>query len=222
MYLVGIAGGSGSGKTTFVKKVLARVGSNSGVSVLHLDSYYLAKIPEGLEIHGRPNFDHPIAFDWDLVAKHVGQLKNGQSIEAPVYDFKTSSRLDRTEAVVPGKVLLVEGIYTLWEQKLRGLFDLKIYLSVDADIRFIRRLHRDIKERGRTLDSVVQQYYDTVRPMHSEFLEPTHQFADLIVGQDTDVAAEVIAARLAQFASREQVASSKSEPENMEWKGAWN
>jgi uridine kinase len=200
MFLVGIAGGSGSGKTTFSKKVIERV-SDASVVLLHQDSYYKATPPSHLRVHGEPNFDHPDAFDWPLLKDHLKRLKAGEQVATPVYDFNTSSRSAQTELVGPCRTILVEGIFTLWDAEIRDLFDIKIYLHVEADIRFIRRLHRDVRERSRSLDSIIRQYYDTVRPMHHEYLEPTRQYADLIVGEETDIAADVLAARVKQFAS---------------------
>jgi len=198
MYLIGIAGGSGSGKTTFAKKILQRV-SNPDVVLLHQDSYYLATPPAHLRVHGESNFDHPEAFDWPLLKEHLRRLKAGERVAVPIYDFQTSSRLDDVEWVGPCKTIIMEGIYTLWEHELRDLFDVKVYLHVESDIRFIRRLHRDVRERGRTLDGIIRQYYDTVRPMHHEFLDPTRQYADLVVGEETDIAAEVLAARVVEM-----------------------
>ncbi|MFN7685926.1 MAG: uridine kinase [Oligoflexia bacterium] len=189
MFLVGIAGGSGSGKTTFANKILQRV-TDPGVALLHQDSYYLPSLPEGA------NFDHPDAFDWPLLRNHLEALKQGLTVQVPVYDYRTNRRTLQTQPVGPSKVIVLEGIFTLWDPPLRSLFDLKIYLHVEADIRFIRRLHRDVRERGRSLDGIIRQYYDTVRPMHHEYLEPTRQYADISVGEETDVAAEVIAARI--------------------------
>jgi uridine kinase len=197
--LIGIAGGSGSGKTTFAKKVLAHAqphGASNDVVLLHQDSYYLSTPPPDIKVHGEPNFDHPGAFDWQLLRDQLAGLKAGASVEVPVYDFVTCRRQTKTEKVGPCRVVLLEGIFTLWDAEIRDLFDLKIYLNVEADIRFIRRLHRDVRERGRTLDGIIRQYYDTVRPMHHEFLEPTRQYADLVVGEETDLAAEVVAAQV--------------------------
>jgi uridine kinase len=204
MFLVGIAGGSGSGKTTFAKKILQRVSqANVGhVSLLHQDSYYLPSPPAQLRIQGEPNFDHPGAFDWDLMKDHLSRLKRGLQIESPIYDYRTNRRTDKTEFVGPCKTVLMEGIFTLWDAEVRDLFDLKLYLNVASDIRFIRRLHRDVRERGRTLDSIIRQYYDSVRPMHHEFLEPTRQYADIVVGEETDIAADVVAARVNETANR--------------------
>lgn len=211
MFLVGIAGGSGSGKTTFAKKVILRV-SDPTVALLHMDSYYLPAPPAHLRVHGEPNFDHPEAFDWALLKEHLMRLKNGEQVAVPVYDFRTSRRQKETELVGPCRTVLMEGIYTLWDAEIRNLFDLKVYLHVEADIRFIRRLHRDVRERGRTLDGIIRQYYDTVRPMHHEFLEPTRQYADLAVGEETDIAADVLAARVVQVIGNMAETAAEKEP----------
>jgi len=204
MFLVGIAGGSGSGKTTFAKKILHRVAKESAahVALLHQDSYYLPSPPAHLRVHGEPNFDHPGAFDWDLLKDHLSRLKKGERVESPIYDYHTSRRTPKTESVGPCKTVLMEGIFTLWDVEVRNLFDLKVYLNVDSDIRFIRRLHRDVRERGRALDTIIRQYYDSVRPMHHEYLEPTRQYADIVVGEETDIAADVVAARVNETATR--------------------
>lgn len=214
MFLIGIAGGSGSGKTTFANKVLKRVQSPS-VALLHQDSYYLPSPPAHLRIHGEPNFDHPEAFDWKLLKEHLKALKQGQRIDAPIYDFRTSRRTAETESIGPCKAILMEGIFTLWDEEIRNLFDLKIYLHVEADIRFIRRLHRDVRERGRGLDSIIRQYYDSVRPMHHGYLEPTRQYADLAVGEETDIAAEVVAARVLQILESSPTHASPAEEETV-------
>jgi uridine kinase len=198
MFLVGIAGGSGSGKTTFAQKITQRV-NDSSVALLHQDSYYLPSPPDDLKLHGEHNFDHPDAFDWALLKDHLARLKAGGQVAVPVYDYRQSRRTEETNLVGPCSVILMEGIFTLWDPAIRGLFDVKIYLDVEADIRFIRRLHRDVRERGRSLDSIIRQYYDTVRPMHHEFLEPTRAYADIIVGDETDIAADTIAARVSEI-----------------------
>jgi uridine kinase len=211
MFLVGIAGGSGSGKTTFAKKVLQKV-QDPSVVVLHQDSYYLPSPPSNIRVHGEPNFDHPEAFDWPLLRDQLERLRNGEQVAVPVYDYKISRRSSETTPVGPCKAILMEGIFTLWDAHIRNLFDIRVYLHVEADIRFIRRLHRDVRERGRTLDGIIRQYYDTVRPMHHEFLEHTKQYADIVVGEETDIAAEVLAARVRQIVSP-QVAFDKASEE---------
>ncbi|MGZ3697273.1 MAG: uridine kinase [Bdellovibrionota bacterium] len=198
MYLIGIAGGSGSGKTTFAKKVMSRVNSPD-VALLHQDSYYLPTPPASIRVHGEPNFDHPGAFDWPLLKEHLMKLKAGEQVAAPMYDYTVSRRMAETELVGPCKTVLLEGIYTLWDPEIRNLFDVKIFLHVEADIRFIRRLHRDVRERGRSLDGIIRQYYDTVRPMYHEFLDPTRQYADLIIGEETDISADILAARVKEL-----------------------
>ena len=197
MYIIGIAGGSGSGKTTFTQKVLKQV-NDPKVGVLHQDSYYLAKPPANLKINDEPNFDHPEAFDWELLRSHLELLKEGKKIECPVYDYKSSRRSTKTVTLGPCKILLVEGIFTLWDESIRDLFDLKFYLHVESDIRFIRRLFRDLKDRARTLEDIIRQYYDTVRPMHQLYLEPTRAYADIIVGEETDRAASILVATVKQ------------------------
>lgn len=195
IFLIGIAGGSGSGKTTFAKKVMKAV-NNTDSSLLHMDSYYLPEVPI---INGKANFDHPDAFDWPLLRHHLAELKKGQTIKCPVYDFTSSTRSEECEKVGPCKVVLFEGIFSLYDQEIRNMLDIKCFLHVDSDIRFTRRLHRDVKERGRSLESVISQYYDTVRPMYQKYLDPQKQFADFTVGEETDVAALILAARIKEF-----------------------
>ena len=195
MYIIGVAGGSGSGKTTFAKKLLNRISTN--IAVLHMDSYYLPSQPKTNRTKsGKPNFDHPDAFDWNLLRAHLDILKSGGKINSPVYDFSSSSRSEETHSIGPSTVILFEGIFTLFDQEIRDMLDIKCFLHVDSDIRFTRRLHRDVKERGRSLESVIEQYYDTVRPMYQKYLDPQRQFADFIVGEESDVAADILAAKV--------------------------
>lgn len=195
MYIISICGGSGSGKTTFTDKVRKHV--KEDVSVIHMDSYYLPKLPSDLETsNGQPNFDHPDAFDWKLLTKHLKALKSGKSIESPTYDFKKNSRLKKSIIVKPSQVILFEGIFSLYHEDIRKISDITAFLHVEADIRFIRRLHRDVEERGRSLDSVITQYYETVRPMYQKYLDPQRQYADFIVGEETDIAAGILAAKV--------------------------
>lgn len=199
VFLVGIAGGSGSGKTTFAKKVLKSL-NHSHCGLLHMDSYYLPKLPKSnYTTTGKPNFDHPNAFDWDLLRHHLTELKQGLAIKCPIYDFSTSSRTEEFEAMGPCKVVLFEGIFSLYDQEIRDLLDIKCFLHVDSDIRFTRRLHRDVKERGRSLESVISQYYDTVRPMYQKYLDPQRQYADFTVGEETDVASTILSARIKEL-----------------------
>jgi uridine kinase len=199
IYLIGIAGGSGSGKTTFAKKVMKNI-SHTESALLHMDSYYLPSQPKSnYTTAGKPNFDHPDAFDWELLRKHMTELKQGHMIDCPIYDFTISGRTEQIEKVGPCKVVLFEGIFTLYDQTIRDLLDIKCFLHVDSDIRFTRRLHRDVKERGRSLESVIAQYYDTVRPMYQKYLDPQRQYADFTVGEETDVAALILSARIKEL-----------------------
>ena len=199
MYIIAIAGGSGSGKTTFAHKVLKELPQDKAF-ILSMDSYYLSEPPkEHYTSTGHPNFDHPESFDWKLLAKHISELKMGRSIEMPHYCFKSHRRLEETQTVYPTPIIICEGIFSLFDEKIRSLMDLKCFLHVDADIRFTRRLHRDLHERGRSLDSIMAQYYETVRPMYQKFLDPQKQYANIIIGEETDTAAIVVAARLKEI-----------------------
>jgi uridine kinase len=197
MYIIGIAGGSGSGKTTFTQKILNQV-NDPRVGVLHQDSYYHAVPPVNLKINDALNFDHPNAFDWNLMRAHLEALKSGQKVEMPIYDYKLSRRTQMTTPLGPCHILLVEGIFALWDEGIRELMDYKCFLHVESDIRFIRRLFRDLKDRARTLEDIIRQYYDTVRPMHNLYLEPTQQYADIVVGEETDKAAYMLASMVKQ------------------------
>lgn len=207
IYLIGIAGGSGSGKTTFANKVMKAI-SHTDSALLHMDSYYLPTVPK---INGKVNFDHPDAFDWTLLRQHLSELKKGNGIECPVYDFTTSTRTREFERIGPCKIVLFEGIFSLYDQEIREMLDIKCFLHVDSDIRFTRRLHRDVKERGRSLESVISQYYDTVRPMYQKYLDPQKQYADFTVGEETDVASLILAARIKEFVSKETQSSDYTE-----------
>lgn len=194
MIILGIAGGSGSGKTTFAKRVLSKSkGTHSQVTLLSQDSYYLSEPSEKLRVDSDYNFDHPDAFDWDLLSKQLRDLKAGKSIQIPHYDYKTHRRTDETLEIAPPRVLILEGIFALWEAEVRSLLDVKVFLHVEADIRFIRRLHRDVRERGRSHDEISHRYYQMVRPMHQLYVEPTRKYADLIVGEENETAALVLA-----------------------------
>jgi len=195
--VIGIAGGSGSGKTTVAQEILQRVGP-SRIAFLQHDSYY--KDLSGLPPTQRAevNFDHPESLETGLLAKHIASLLDNQSVEVPVYDFSTHSRTDQTFNVQPRPVILVEGILLFVEPTLREMFDVKIFVDTDADIRFIRRLERDITERGRTTKSVIKQYLTTVRPMHLEFVEPSKRYADVIIpeGGFNVAALDMVVARI--------------------------
>ncbi len=195
-FVLGIAGGSGSGKTTVVERVRQVVGPR--VAILPMDNYYrdLGHLP--FEERQKTNYDHPDAFDNDLLLAHLDALIAGQAVEMPLYSFTEHRRLPETQRVDPGPVIVVEGILALFDPELRARMDLKVFVDADPDVRFIRRLIRDIEERGRSVESVVKQYLDTVRPMHLTFVEPSKRYADLIIphgGMNTP-ALEVLALRL--------------------------
>lgn len=195
--IVGIAGGSGSGKTTVAQEILNRVGP-SRIAYLPHDAYY--KDLSGLPPMQRAevNFDHPNMLETDLLIQHVQKLKNYEAVELPVYDFATDRRTGRTILIAPRRVIVVEGILIYAEPELCKLFDLRIFVDTDSDLRFIRRLQRDITERGRTPESVVKQYIKTVRPMHLEFVEPSKRYADVIIpeGGFNTAAVEMVVARI--------------------------
>jgi uridine kinase len=195
--IIGIAGGTGSGKTTIANVILSRVGTEHIAYIPH-DAYY--KDLKDLPVAQRDmiNFDHPDSLDTHLLIKHLQKLKGWESIELPVYDFKTHTRTTRAITVQAQSVIIVEGILVFSEPELRDQFDVKIFVDTDPDIRFIRRLQRDISERGRTTDSVIQQYQTTVRPMHLEFVEPSKRYADVIIpeGGLNTVAMDMVVARL--------------------------
>lgn len=179
IYFIGVTGGSGSGKSTVARNVIETVGPEQ-VTYIQQDSYYkdLGHLP--FEVRSQLNFDHPDAFDNQLFVQHLAALKKGQAVEQPLYEFKSFTRTG-SKTVEPRKVILVEGILVLAEQEIRDLLDIKIYVDTDADIRIIRRLKRDVLERGRSLEFVLQQYLETVRPMHQQYLEPTRRFADIVI-----------------------------------------
>jgi len=202
--VIGIAGGSGSGKTTLANMILERVGV-ARIAFLSHDAYYkdLSDLP--FNQRHMVNFDHPDSLDTELLIQHVNQLKQYQSIDLPIYDFKTHSRTSATRRIDPQPVIMVEGILIFAEPALRELLEVKIFVDTDPDIRFIRRLERDIIERGRTTESVIRQYLSTVRPMHLEFVEPSKRYADVIVpeGGQNEVAMDLLVARLEALLHRE-------------------
>ncbi|HZI44826.1 MAG TPA: uridine kinase [Ilumatobacter sp.] len=179
-YLIGVAGGSNSGKTTIAERLADVIGTEE-LSLIRLDSYYITMRHEPIEVRAAVNYDHPDAFDWDLLYRHLQRLTAGESVQVPVYDYTIYDRTDEFELVVPGKVVIVEGILVLWEPRLRGMLDLKVFVDTPADLRVIRRLQRDVAERGRTQESILEQYLTTVRPSHEQFIEPSKRYADVIV-----------------------------------------
>jgi uridine kinase len=199
-FVIGVAGGTGSGKTTVVRSISSRIG-DAKLAVLPHDAYYRDWDDLPADVLHHKNFDHPDSLETELLIEHVKTLKAGNPIDAPIYDFKTHRRSQQTTRIDPGKVVVVDGILIFAEPELRKLFDVKLFVDTDADVRLIRRIKRDIAERGRTLQSVVEQYESTVRPMHLEFVEPSKRYADLIIpeGGENQVALEFLFARLQQL-----------------------
>ena len=194
---LGIAGGSGSGKSTIASALLKRVGAEH-IAILAHDSYYknLSHLPENQRRN--INFDHPDSLDTELMSAHLRALQAGKTVEIPRYDFTIHERIEQTKTVEPRPIILVEGILILAESRLRALCDIKIFVDIDDDVRFIRRLERDTQERGRSVDSVIRQYLRTVRPMHLRFVEPSKRYADVIIpeGGYNSVAIDLVAERI--------------------------
>ena len=180
MTIIGIAGGTGSGKTTVVKKI-SQVLPPHCAAVIPLDSYYNDTSDMTPEERKQINFDHPDAFDWKLLTEHIKKLKNGEAIEQPTYSYIESNRQAETIHVEPKPVIIIEGIMALHHKKLRDMMDLKIFVDTDDDVRLIRNIRRDVVERGRTVDMVLDRYEKVLKPMHEQFIEPTKKFADLII-----------------------------------------
>jgi uridine kinase len=196
-FIIGIAGGSGSGKSTVARKVAGALGTSS-VAFIDMDAYYNDYSPLTLDERRRVNWDHPNAFDWDLLLSHLRRLAQGQSIEKPEYDFVEHLRKKETVSIAASDVVVVDGILLLAEPRIRELCEVKVFVDADADVRLIRRLRRDILERGRPLDEILDQYLTTVQPMHLEFVEPSKRYADVIVprGGHNEVAIAMIVAKI--------------------------
>ncbi len=180
--MIGVAGGSASGKTTVVRRIVESLG-NEQVTVLEHDRYYRDRSNLRLEERAALNYDHPDALETDLMVHHAMELREGRAVEVPVYDFAKYTRAAATETAWPRRAIILEGILIFADAALRGLMDVKVFVDADPDIRFIRRLQRDVAERGRTMQSVIDQYLNTVKPMHLEFVEPSKRYADIIVPQ---------------------------------------
>jgi uridine kinase len=199
--VVGIAGGTGSGKTTVAHKLAAAMPPERCVTIEH-DAYYRDQSHLTFEERTHTNYDHPASLESSLLAKHLAELRAGHAVDIPIYDFAAHTRSEKTRRVNPARLIIVEGILVFAEAQLREQMDIKIFVDTDADIRLIRRIRRDIEVRGRTFQSVRDQYYTTVRPMHIEYVEPTKRWADLIVpeGGDNHVALDVLLGRLGRIA----------------------
>ena len=193
MLIIGIAGGTGSGKSTVVRKIVESLGENE-VVVFPQDSYYKDSSHVPVEERQNINFDHPDAFEWSLLAKHVADLRNGKCIEQPIYSYLTCTRQAETIHIEPREVIIIEGILALCDEELRQMMDLKVFVDADADERLIRVIQRDIIERGRTAEDVMKRYVKVLKPMHNQFIEPCKRYADLIVpeGGNNQVAIDIL------------------------------
>ncbi|GAB4073359.1 uridine kinase [Barrientosiimonas marina] len=202
--VIGVAGGSGSGKTSVTQSICQRF-QDKTILVIEQDYYYKDQSHLPFEERLNTNYDHPLAFDNDLLISHIHKLLNHEPVQKPVYDYKLYTRSNEVIKVEPKQVIILEGILVLEDQRLVDLMDIKTFVDTDADIRIIRRLSRDMKERGRTLDSVIEQYENIVRPMHLQFVEPTKRYADIIIpeGGENHVAIDIIATKIEQSLSRD-------------------
>ncbi|CAM8664502.1 Udk Uridine kinase [Comamonadaceae bacterium] len=195
-FVIGVAGGSGSGKSTVTREVLASIGSGMA-SVVYQDDYYCDQTHLAPEERVKTNYDHPDAFDWPLMVQHMQALRRGEAIDMPTYDFVTHNRAPSTVVVNPAPVIVIEGLFALFDPELRKMMSLKIFVDTAADVRFIRRLQRDITERGRSTESVIAQYLETVRPMHKQFIEPTKRHAHVILPHGAnDPAVDIITTKV--------------------------
>lgn len=201
--LIVVAGGTASGKTTVVDKISQRLKSKD-VQVIRFDDYYKDLSNLSIEERAKVNFDHPDSLDNDLLYEQLRDLLDGKRIEKPLYDFKTHTRKKETEQIHPSKVIIVEGILALYDPRIRDIANIKIFVESDDDIRFIRRLRRDMTERGRSLDSVINQYLGTVKPMYYEFIKPTKRYADIIIPNDNnhEVAVDIVMAKVKEIINR--------------------
>lgn len=198
--VIGITGGTGSGKSTIAREIIKRF-DESCIAVVEQDSYYKDQSNLSMEERVKTNYDHPDAFDTPLLISQINNLLSGEAIEKPIYDFENHNRKHETIHVEPREIIMLEGILILQDKDLRDLLDIKIYVDTDADVRIIRRLVRDINERGRTVDSVINQYLNVVRPMHMQFIEPSKRYADIIIpeGGHNKVAIDIITANIKQY-----------------------
>lgn len=203
--IIGIAGGTGSGKSTVAQEIYGSLPEES-ISVIEQDNYYKDQSHLSFEERTKTNYDHPDAFDTALLLEHLKKLSQGEAIDKPIYDFANHTRKKETVRVEPKDIVVLEGIMILVEPEIRNMLDIKIFVDTDADVRIIRRIKRDIKERGRTLDSVIDQYINVVRPMHLQFVEPTKRYADIIIpeGGYNKVAIDIMIAKVNEIVRRKQ------------------
>ncbi|MEC9488279.1 MAG: uridine kinase [Halanaerobium sp.] len=205
MFIVGVAGGTGSGKTTLARTLVKKLGREDVLLIPH-DSYYRERSNLTLEERKKINYDHPDAFETDLLIEHLEKLRAGQPVEMPTYDYTLHTRADKTILLNPKPIAIVEGIVVLAEEELRRQFDIKVYVDTDPDIRVLRRIRRDILDRGRTIESVHKQYLTTVKPMHDAFIEPSKRYADIIIpeGGHNSVALSLLYSRLLEHLTQEK------------------
>lgn len=192
--LIGIAGGSNSGKTTIARKIYSHFESTNSVVIINLDDYYKDQSNISFEERCKTNYDHPSAFDFDLMLSNIKDLLDGKEIVKPIYDFTIHNRSNHSEIIKPADVIILEGLYAIEHQELRQFESIKIYVDADSDIRILRRIKRDMSERARTLENIIDQYLKTVKPMHDEFIEPSKKYADIIIptGYNTEVAVDLL------------------------------
>jgi len=201
-FLIGVAGGTCSGKTTVTERLVELVGSDH-LALIKQDAYYVDRSDQPFDERTRANYDHPDAFDWDLTFEQLSTLLTGRGVDVPVYDYPNHNRSKDVLRIEPRRIVVFEGILALYDEKLRDLFDLRIFVDTDADVRLIRRLERDVRDRGRTPESIMRQYMTTVRPSHLQFIEPTKRHADVIIpeGGHNDRALDVLVARVNSLVS---------------------
>ena len=196
--VIGIAGGTCSGKSSIANILIEAFRYTKSINIIKEDDYYKDQSDMPMEERVKTNYDHPLAFDFDLMTEHIKKLINGESIEKPTYDYTVHNRSDKTEIVHPSDVLIIEGLFALYNKEIRDIEDIKIFVDTPADVRFIRRLKRDVAERARTVDNITEQYLTTVKPMHDQFLEPTKQYADIIIpqGKSNTVAIDLLKTKI--------------------------
>lgn len=196
--IIGIAGGTGSGKSTFTNRIKARFGDE--VSIIYHDSYYKRQDGVPFEERKHVNYDHPDAFETDLLIEHLKQLKSGKEIQCPVYDYADHNRTDETVLIKPSRIIIIEGILCMQNEELRSMMDIKVFVEADADERILRRVLRDVEERGRDIRGIIEQYLTTVKPMHYVYVEPTRAMADIVINSGlNDVAFDIMSAKIEQI-----------------------